>query len=863
MPFLTTNRVVAKLLPYSDKVRRAEGREQPERVVLSPASDVTPSAKPPVRIFLGTEPAQHRPERVFVWSIEQVRDPSRVYEIYLMKELAGFDRSRWTTGFTNYRFAIPHFAHGSGRAIYNDVDQVYLADPAELFDAEMNGHGFLAISDTESSVMLIDCARMAQVWSLADAHHRPKKRLLAGALKVPGLFGPLSPEWNARDEEYEPGRSKLLHYTTLHTQPWHPLPGQYIYDTHPWADLWLGMERAADAAGAQLFTKRRPSRRYAQRSAVYRSLRDAASPQAGTTPEAPGPDAGIRLSRHGEAIAALIASSHARTVLVYGSDMSATHRGMPDSTTGRSNAENHPWGDARVTFYDPVTSSFSGPPPESGNVQFDGVVCLDVLDYLPEEDIPWCLEELFGYARRFVYAAVTCHQRKTRLPNGEDAHCTVNTPDWWKQRIGATAKRYPELHWELAATQRSFLHGTHLWWERGGRSVGQEKPTVWVLADDRPGNNTQSLGLAQALGWLYEVKELRFSTLARLPNRLLGATHAGVNRARSAALTPPWPDLVIATGRRLAPVARWIRKQNRGRTQLVHLGRKGGHVADHFDLSVTCAHFHLPPHPNRIETVAPLNRIIPGQLAQAAERWSNLFDHVPRPHVVLLVGGTSPLCRLDADTARRLGQDVQTFTRAAGGTVHAMTSRRTRAKATEALREGLGASSRIHAWRPGQRDNPYLGYLASADIIVVTGESESMLAETAASGKPVYIYPLPQRPSGLGGRLRQWLVARACRRPTNNRGTVRPQQGLEYLCAWVLARGIVLPPRDLSGLHQTLIRLGIARPFGGPLETGPRPVLNETDHVARRVRALLGIHDHGQAEALTSAAESVTTNAYG
>ena len=98
-------------------------RAHPQVVVLRPHRAAA-SAKPPVRIFVGTEPGQYRAERVFVWSVEQVRDPSRSYEIYLMKDLAGFDRSRWLTGFTNYRFAIPHLAGGAGRAIYNDVDQI-------------------------------------------------------------------------------------------------------------------------------------------------------------------------------------------------------------------------------------------------------------------------------------------------------------------------------------------------------------------------------------------------------------------------------------------------------------------------------------------------------------------------------------------------------------------------------------------------------------------------------------------------------------------------------------------------------------------------------------------------------------------
>ena len=93
-----------------------------------------------------------------------------------MKDLPGFDSRRWLTGFTNYRFLIPDLAGGQGRAIYNDVDQVYLADPAELFDAPMGAAGVLAISPADTSVMLLDCARMAEVWSLPAARSQSKRR---------------------------------------------------------------------------------------------------------------------------------------------------------------------------------------------------------------------------------------------------------------------------------------------------------------------------------------------------------------------------------------------------------------------------------------------------------------------------------------------------------------------------------------------------------------------------------------------------------------------------------------------------------------------------------------------------------------
>ncbi len=47
---------------------------------------VPPSRNPPVGIFIGTEPGEYRAERVFFCSIEQVRDPGRIYEIDLMKD---------------------------------------------------------------------------------------------------------------------------------------------------------------------------------------------------------------------------------------------------------------------------------------------------------------------------------------------------------------------------------------------------------------------------------------------------------------------------------------------------------------------------------------------------------------------------------------------------------------------------------------------------------------------------------------------------------------------------------------------------------------------------------------------------------
>src|SRR3546814_11263928 len=98
-----------------------------------------------------------------------------------------------------------------------------------------------------------------------------------------------------------------------------------------------------------------------------------------------------------------------------------------------------------------------------------------------------------------------------------------------------------------------------------------------------------------------------------------------LDTARSTALTPPWPDLVIAMGRRAAPIARWVKRQSGGHAKLVQLGRKAANVADDFDLAVACSHFQLPPHPNRVDLLLPRSeerRVGKECVSTCRSRWS-------------------------------------------------------------------------------------------------------------------------------------------------------------------------------------------------------------------------------------------------
>lgn len=111
-------------------------------------------------------------------------------------------------------------------------------------------------------------------------------------------------------------------------------------------------------------------------------------------------------------------------------------------------------------------------------------------------------------------------------------------------------------------------------------------PTVWVLKCHRFGDHAQSLGLAQALGWPFIVKEMEFhwyEIFFALPGYI---TLLGLDRRKSSPLTPPWPDLVIMAGRRNETPAKWIRRQSGGKTRVVVVGRYWTPPAE-LDLNIT------------------------------------------------------------------------------------------------------------------------------------------------------------------------------------------------------------------------------------------------------------------------------------
>ena len=243
---------------------------------------------------------------------------------------------------------------------------------------------------------------------------------------------------------------------------------------------------------------------------------------------------------------------------------------------------------------------------------------------------------------------------------------------------------------------------------------------VWVLECHRAGDRAQTLGLAHALSWPFELKRIAHRWYEFFPNMLLEGTLLGVDSARSTPLQPPWPDLVISAGRMNENVAKWIRRQSGGRTRIVLVGR-GWTRPGTVDLVIATPQYRLKPHPKLLLNELPLYIVDPGKQERAAERWAPRWSELPRPWIAVLVGGSSGPYLFDAATAARLGREGSAVARHCGGSLLITTSSRTRPTVVPALREAVDAPAFLHEWRRGEPDNPYPALLGLADRLARAG----------------------------------------------------------------------------------------------------------------------------------------------
>ena len=129
---------------------------------------------------------------------------------------------------------------------------------------------------------------------------------------------------------------------------------------------------------------------------------------------------GLSLVKHKRVLRKLIQRTGATTLLDYGS--------------GKGDAYDAPhllheaWGVPRPYLYDPAFPELSVRP----DSLFDGIICSDVLEHIPEDELADAITYMIQHSVLFVWASICCRPAKKCFADSvTNLHVTVRPFAWW------------------------------------------------------------------------------------------------------------------------------------------------------------------------------------------------------------------------------------------------------------------------------------------------------------------------------------------------------------------------------------------------------------------------------------------------
>ena len=289
-----------------------------------------------------------------------------------------------------------------------------------------------------------------------------------------------------------------------------------------------GLFLPPEPAGLHLARPRARRRRRRLRGVHPRCAQPRLRGRPGQQPTARGHDIGS--TAVGAQPAACLRQTGARSLLV----------------TGIGGALDAPLGAAELT---PTRHDFARARGRLPEERFDAVLAAGIFERIPGADANWVLRELFAAADRALVLRV-----------GVIAREGVGSEGWWRRRVEAIAAHHPTVSWELDAVRRLPTGCADGRGDAGPARRAARKPAGLGAHRRRRGSRPPGAPGRRGAGRAVR-REAAGVRAARGPARP-GASApppAASMPAGSAALAPPWPDVLITSGQRSAPVARWIR----------------------------------------------------------------------------------------------------------------------------------------------------------------------------------------------------------------------------------------------------------------------------------------------------------------
>jgi hypothetical protein len=309
-----------------------------------------------------------------------------------------------------------------------------------------------------------DLERMLALLSLLDEYvtvSNTNVHLMAGLPDAMArVLVPFPPEWRwLGDSAESPWFPRFTVYRQSPTGEWSPATARLERDLEvrfgDRPDAGPAAPALVPVAPALRYSREAPSPRYRELMELYRHMHAVGDERYGVVAADMFP--GSSFAPQARRIRAIIERTGARTLLDYGCGKGKQYeaRDLDLPGVGRVPSVREYLGVDEVRCYDPAYAPHSALPDR----RYDGVICTDVLEHCPEEDLEWIIAELFSHARRFVFANVASYPARKVLPTGENAHITQRQPKFWHEMFERVGVLHAGIEWEVYVTVRNPLWG--------------------------------------------------------------------------------------------------------------------------------------------------------------------------------------------------------------------------------------------------------------------------------------------------------------------------------------------------------------------------------------------------------------------
>ena len=199
------------------------------------------------------------------------------------------------------------------------------------------------------------------------------------------------------------------------------------------------------------------------------------------------------------------------------------------------------------------------------------------------------------------------------------------------------------------------------------------------------------------------------------------------------------------------------KKENQARSILV---MKPSVPSRLFDAVLVPRHDKMKMRSHVFVTDKALSLVSEERMSQEAENLSREFKIAGDLKTIgLLVGGDAGSFKFSQDVLEKILADIRQVSLETGASVLATSSRRSPLWVDELLKKTWlhhKACPLLVIANESNRPGVVDGILGLSDVIVVSGESISMVSEAATSGKPVIVF-MPNEGSNLKPKLRNFL----------------------------------------------------------------------------------------------------------